>query len=96
MQQEVEIQSGGKDERMNPFLANTSLPQFDHLGHRLRCFFRAYSFETNAAAAIGEGLDDVHIVFLVFAGIPNFTARQGVKLLDQWLPRSAASRRARE
>src|SRR5207247_1786341 len=81
--EEVKIQSGGKDERMNPFFANATLPQLDHLGHRRWRFFRADSLETNATAAVREGLDDVHLLFLVGAGIPDFTARKCVKFLDR-------------
>lgn len=79
--EEVEVQSSGKDERMNPFFPNASLPQFDHLSHRLRCFFRAHSFETTAAAAIGEGLNDVNIAFLYSPA--SQISRKCVKLLDR-------------
>jgi len=39
-------------------------------------------FEADAAAAVGVGFDDVAILFLIQAGIPNLAAGQFVQLAD--------------
>src|SRR5438132_4631380 len=82
---EIEIQRGGEEERRDPFFAEAALPEFDHLRHRFPRLFRGNSFETNTAAAIGVSLDDVHILLLVEAGIPNFAAGKLVQLFDSGL-----------
>ena len=70
--QEIQIQRGGERERRNPFLFHAALPQLDHLGHRLRGLFGGNGLEADAAAAIGVGLDDVHVLFLVMRRHPRF------------------------
>src|ERR1051325_6275155 len=77
--EKIEIQCSGKDKRMNPSFPDTALPQFGHLGHRPGGLFGWNGFETDTTAAIGVGLDDVYVSFLVFPGVPDFTTRELVK-----------------
>jgi hypothetical protein len=72
--EKIEIQCSGKDKRMNPSFPDTALPQFGHLGHRLGGLFGWNGFETHTTAPIRVILSDVHIPFLVFPGILDFTA----------------------
>src|SRR5438552_14854346 len=81
--EEIEIQRRGEDERRDPFLPDTALPKFDHLGHPLGGLLRRQGFESDPAAAIGVCLDDVHVLFLVSASIPNFAAAKFMQTLDR-------------
>ncbi len=68
--------------RVNPFFPNPALPEFDHLRHRLGCLFCRDGFESHAAAAIRVVLDDVHVLLLVKAGVPDLTTAQFMDRFD--------------
>ncbi len=80
--EEIEVQRAEQDEWVNPFLPQATLPELHHLGHILRSLLRQNGFETDAAAAIGILLDDVHVLLLVSDGVPGLAAAEFVKALD--------------
>src|SRR5947209_4602693 len=80
--EKIKIQRGGDDQRMNPFFAETALPEFHHFLHGFRGVFRRNGFEANTAAAIGVSLNDVHVLFLILAGIPNLSSTRFMKTFD--------------
>ncbi len=80
--EEVEVECGGENQRVNPFLAHTALPEFDQLTHRPGRPAGRNGFEADATAAIGVFLDDVHVLFLVNARIPDVAARKFVESFE--------------
>src|SRR5205809_951541 len=79
----IVIASRRKNQWGNPFLPESTRPEFDHLRHRFRCLFGGNSFETNPAATIGVSLHDVHLLLLVATSIPNLAAGKSVELFDR-------------
>src|SRR5260370_40380561 len=72
--EKIQIERAGEYQRMNPFLHYAALPKLNHFRHRRRRLSGGHRFETHAAAAMPVGLDDVHVLFLVTAAVPDFAA----------------------
>lgn len=51
-----------------------AVPEVHHFGHRLGGLLGRDAPESDPAAAIGVGLDDVEVLGLVGAGVPDFAA----------------------
>ena len=79
---ERQVQGGSQNDWVYPFFAETSVPEFNRLGHRFSSLSGWNGFKANAAAAIRIQLNDVHILLLVNARIPDVTAGKLVELFN--------------
>src|SRR5260370_20904182 len=50
--EKIQVQSGGENQRMNPFLPHAALPKFNYFSHAFGRRFCGPRFEADAAAAI--------------------------------------------